>query len=234
MAAPRWRTIAPAQVRQPAHIYALCAGFSAPVTLQGSALRSLRTNSSSGSFTTAAGAMPTLWPLRLAHLRSPYTHQSAGADWRLADARAAAFTADCAGRACRARQSACARLRARPGHLPVAATDAAGMTRQEQLHLRRWLRQQGVPELFVPVVAAAEVECEVCGTVPFFAVVRCACSATRLACLHHGTCLALRCPLPLPADPRQPARAQGWRCATAKPAIRRSSCTSQTARSSGR
>jgi hypothetical protein len=71
--------------------------------------------------------------------------------------------------------------------------------------LRRWLRRQGVPEVAVPEAAAAEEECEVCGTVPFFAAVRCACSATRLACLHHGA--HARTPATLPAAARADAAA---------------------------
>jgi len=63
---------------------------------------------------------------------------------------------------------------------------------QEQLHFRKWLRQHNVADSPLLESEANDAECEVCGTVPFFAVVRCACNASRIACPQHGAALCAR------------------------------------------
>ena len=60
------------------------------------------------------------------------------------------------------------------------------LRQQEQLHFRKWLRQHNVADAPLPSVEANDAECEVCGTVPYFAAVRCACNASHIACPQHG------------------------------------------------
>ena len=57
---------------------------------------------------------------------------------------------------------------------------------QEQLHFRKWLRQRNVADAFMLVPQENDAECEVCGTLPYFATVRCACNASLVACPQHG------------------------------------------------
>jgi hypothetical protein len=59
-------------------------------------------------------------------------------------------------------------------------------TLQEQLHFRKWLRQRNVADAPLMQPEANDAECEVCGTVSYFAAVRCACDASRIACPQHG------------------------------------------------
>lgn len=60
---------------------------------------------------------------------------------------------------------------------------------QEQLHFRKWLRKHNVADTATLEPEANDAECEVCGTVPYFAAVRCACHASRIACPQHGAAL---------------------------------------------
>ena len=60
------------------------------------------------------------------------------------------------------------------------------MPSQEQLHFRKWLRQRNVADAPLLVPEENDAECEVCGTLPYFATVRCACNPSLIACPQHG------------------------------------------------